>query len=608
MTTTRTLPAAPAASVAPYTPAFRPVGYQQNPIPQPLYVAPPTKHSNFGHRYRKGQVLGAILGGLLVLCGTYVGLQWRLADRVAAGTTVAGVELGGLTKTEAINVLERELTPASREPITLIAGEQSTNLDPVLSGLMIDAPATVGSFTGFSLDPMRLIEHIRSGVHPEPLLLNVDAGRLASAAQTASAQLAAQPVDGTVLFSDGTPVATAAHNGLEVPLDEVTEAVLENWLVGANPIRLTGVSISPAVTQTATDAAYTLAQQIASAPVQLNVGGQQLAIQPQAIAAATVFHATDGELVPYFNGDMLRESVLGAASGLLRDPVNARFTMAEGRPSIIAGQTGLDLDADAVADGVAAAATSLDRVVDVQLIESQPEVTTADLEAMGVNEVVSSFATTLTANVVRTNNLRRGAELINGTFLAPGDTFSLLDTLGPITAANGFGQAGVIVGGQLQQGMGGGLSQLATTAYNAGFFAGFEDIESRPHSQFISRYPAGREATIVSGSLDMRFRNNTPYGAVIQSWVAGNEIHVAIWSTPYFRVETSASQRTNVTAPGWVTSSAPNCIPSGPGVSGFTITNFRRVFRLDNNELVLDEAKTWRYLPDHGRICTGPTG
>lgn len=577
-------------------------------VPASPMVFQPQKSTQFGRRYRKGQVFGAILGVLLILSGAYVGANWLLADRVAAGTTVAGVDIGRLTKAQAISRLESELTPAGREPITLTAGEKTNNIDPTRAGLAIDAEATVANVTGFTLRPSRLVEQVRSGIHPEPLLLKVDEVRLDIAARNASVQLQAQPVDGTVQFSDGVPVATAAVSGLEVTPDEIAEALLENWLVGANPITLTGIAISPSITQQATDAAFTLAQQITSAPVQLSIGGRQVAVPVADLAAATVFHATDGELVPVFDGDMLKASVLAVADNLMQDPVDASFTFVDGRPSIIAGQNGLALDPDAVAVGVEAAATSAQRVVEVDLVATEPEITTEYLESLGVNEIVSSFSTTLTANVVRTNNLRRGAELINGIFLQPGDTFSLLNALDPITAANGFGNAGVIVGGQLTQGMGGGLSQLATTAYNAAFFAGFEDIESRPHSQFISRYPAGREATIVSGSLDMRFRNNTPYGALVQSWVAGNQIHVAIWSTPYFRVETSASARTNPQPATMITSDAPNCIPSGPGAGGFTITNFRQVFRLADNELVLDEAKTWRYLPDNGRICVGPHG
>jgi hypothetical protein len=68
--------------------------------------------------------------------------------------------------------------------------------------------------------------------------------------------------------------------------------------------------------------------------------------------------------------------------------------------------------------------------------------------------------------------------------------------------------------------MGGGLSQLSTTTFNAAYEAGMEDVEHRPHSEWFSRYPAGREATIYTGVLDMRWKNTAPTGVLVQAWVA----------------------------------------------------------------------------------------
>jgi vancomycin resistance protein YoaR len=146
---------------------------------------------------------------------------------------------------------------------------------------------------------------------------------------------------------------------------------------------------------------------------------------------------------------------------------------------------------------------------------------------------------------------------------------------------------------------------MATTAYNAGFFAGFEDTFHRPHTRFMPRYPAGREATIVNPSQDMEFTNNTPYGAVLQSWVAGGRLHVAVWSTPYFRVETQMSARTNITEPGWTESTSPTCQPQSPGQPGFRITNTRQVYRLSDGEQVINESNSWTYQPVNGFRCVG---
>ena len=67
--------------------------------------------------------------------------------------------------------------------------------------------------------------------------------------------------------------------------------------------------------------------------------------------------------------------------------------------------------------------------------------------------------------------------------------------------------------------LGGGLSQISTTTYNAAYFAGMDIVTHKPHSRWFSRYPEGREATIWSPDLDMKFKNSTPYGVLVQAWV-----------------------------------------------------------------------------------------
>ncbi|MDR2703379.1 MAG: VanW family protein [Cellulomonadaceae bacterium] len=564
---------------------------------------PPQPKKRFGRRYRRAQVVGGIFGGLIVLSSAYVAANWLLAERVTAGTTVAGIDIGGQTKTQAIATLESALSPRAREPIQLTAGQNTTNLDPVAAGLSFDADATVGNLVDFSLRPTRLISHIRGGSQEGLPVVHINEQQLTLAAQSAARALHSEPRNGTVVFSDSRPVATEAQVGLEVSPEEITEAVRENWLQQPAPFALVGTETSPAVSQAATDAAYTLAQHIVSQPLTVVLGQQQVILPVADLAAATTFTPTNGELVPQFRGTELKQAILDKADNLIREPQNAHIELVDNAPVIVGGAPGTDITEESIVAAISQGALAADRIANVELIEVEPEISVATLEALGVSEVVSSFDTPLTANVVRTNNLRRGAELINGKLLLPGETFSLLSALNPINAANGFGQAGIIVNGVHQDGMGGGLSQLATTAYNAGFFAGFEDVVHRPHSVFISRYPAGREATIVNPSLDMQFRNNTPYGALIQSWVANNRIHVAIWSTPYFRVETSQSARSNVRAATTNTSTAANCTPQSPGAAGFTITNRRQVFRLDNDALVIDESNTWTYRPDNGIRC-----
>jgi vancomycin resistance protein YoaR len=272
-----------------------------------------------------------------------------------------------------------------------------------------------------------------------------------------------------------------------------------------------------------------------------------------------------------------------------------------GRPQVEGGGPGTTLDPKEVSQKVSAATRSDDRIAAVELHEQNPENTREALEQLGVKEIVSEFSTPLTSDNVRTKNLIRGAQMVTGRLIKPGETFSLINALSPITEANGYVSSGIVSNGQHVEGVGGGLSQMATTSYNAGYFAGYDDVEHRQHSFWFPRYPAGREATIYVGALDMRFRNDTPYGAVMQSFVSDGKLTVRIWSTKYYEVQTSDSGHQNVVKTSKVRSSDPGCVAYPGGEDGFTISNYRKVLR--NGEVVKNETYTWSYKPDNPVEC-----
>ncbi len=209
----------------------------------------------------------------------------------------------------------------------------------------------------------------------------------------------------------------------------------------------------------------------------------------------------------------------------------------------------------------------------------------------------------LTNEPVRTKNLVRAAQLLTGTIVKAGERFDLTKSIGPVTKANGYYDAHIIVNGVFTNGIGGGLSQVATTTYNAGYFAGYDDIKHRPHSVWFPRYPAGRESTIYVGEINVIFENTTPYAMIMNSYVQGGYLNVDIWSTPYYTVKTEASRKTNVKQPTIVNSSAKGCEPHGKGQAGFTITNTRWVYLGD--KLTEKRSWTWTYKPDNGVRCVG---
>lgn len=555
-------------------------------------------------RRRTGLVLGTIGGVVAVVAGGYVAASWALADTVPRGVTVAGVDIGGQQADLAVATLDQELRAATTEPIVLSAGERTVSIDPAQSGLVLDAAATVGELTGFTLEPARLWQHV-FGLGEQPPVTRVDEALLATSVEAAANGLFTEPVDGRIVFADGAPHASPAEDGLAVDEPATVELLAEQWLTAPRPVEVPTVPVSPAITQEETDRAMsTLARPLASGPVGVVVEDQVAELPVDVVTGAATIAAEDDRLVLRLDGEVLVEEILKRTRDLLSEAEDARFEFVDGVPEIVPGTPGTWLDPEHVASAVRNAALGNPRTANVALSEVDPERTTKALEELAITELVASFDTPLTADSVRTSNLVRAAELITGVLVRPDEIFSLNETIGPITAENGYHESTVVVNGVIQKGIGGGLSQMGTTMYNAAYFAGFEDIEHRPHSYWFARYPEGREATIYEGSIDVRWRNTSPYGALLRSYVEGGRVYVEIWGTKHFEVETFKSARSNVRPPTTRYNTQPGCIAQSAGNPGFDVTN-TRVVTLDGEEIERT-SETWRYLPQDAIVCGSP--
>ncbi|SDS74317.1 Vancomycin resistance protein YoaR, contains peptidoglycan-binding and VanW domains [Paraoerskovia marina] len=541
------------------------------------------------------------VAGLVVLGGLYVGAQWMLADTVPRGTTVAGVDVGGLDTADAAARLDEELGPRAAEPLEVAAGEATTSVDPVAAGLTIDTEATAEDLTSFSWSPSRLWDQLFGGSEAD-LVVDVDDAALTTALEAAATGIDVAPVDGTVRFSGAKVESTDAVAGTAVVVDEATSVVSEGWLVEETPLELPTDSVEPDVTQDETDAALAEAEVVVSAPVVASVDDQSPELPPEALGDAASFPAKDGALVLTWDAEALDEAIVSRTNDLLTTAEDAHFEFVDGRPKVVGGETGTRLDDEQVVESVGAAAVSTDdRTAEIELVTTDPEDSAESLEELGVEEKIVEFSTPLTDEPVRTQNLVVGASKVNGTLVKPGESFSVTDALAPITEANGYGAAHIISDGEIIDGIGGGLSQMSTNMYNIGFFAGYEDVTHKPHSYYYSRYPEGRESTMFVGSIDMVWTNDTPYGVLIQAWVGDGKVNTVAWSTPYWDVTTSTSDRSNVVEPTTQTVDSPDCVASPAGGDGFSVTVYRKVSH--DGSVDKDEAKSWTYKPQNAVEC-----
>lgn len=159
-----------------------------------------------------------------------------------------------------------------------------------------------------------------------------------------------------------------------------------------------------------------------------------------------------------------------------------------------------------------------------------PSVTTNMIGTEAFPDLLSEFSTKYAAsNKNRTTNLILAAKKINGTVLMPGETFSYNKVVGARTIQAGYKEAPIYVSGRVEDGIGGGICQITTTLYNAVVYANL-DIVERSNHQFVPSYAGpSRDATVVYGAIDFKFKNNRDYPIKIACSVSGGIANFKIW-------------------------------------------------------------------------------
>ncbi|MEU7829941.1 VanW family protein [Nonomuraea sp. NPDC049129] len=190
-------------------------------------------------------------------------------------------------------------------------------------------------------------------------------------------------------------------------------------------------------------------------------------------------------------------------------PRDASFKISNGKPQIIHARVGRGIDVNALGTAISATLAAGGRRVDVPVAQTQPRVTTEAAKKLGIKEKVSSFTTRHPCCAPRVTNIHRIADIVDGYVVKPGETFSLNGLVGKRDKARGFVEAPMILNNRFVNDVGGGVSQFATTMFNAVFFGGFQDVQHTPHQYYISRYPAGRESTVSFPQPDFRWRNDS---------------------------------------------------------------------------------------------------
>ncbi len=570
---------------------------------------------------KSSQPLGAkvagftILGLLLLVGGLWVGVYLYAGDEAPRNAQVEGVSIAGLTPAAAEKKLRSELESRTDEPIAVTYGDgRSVSVDPVKAGLSIDYAASIKEAGGgSSFSPTRMWDVVSGGGDHHAEIV-VDQSKMQATLDELSSGIDRRPVEGSVAFRDGRAVPVFGSPGLVVARGETQAILVRRFLHGGSQKLPTEVK-KPEVSEAAVRQALAeFGQPAMSGPVALVLGGSRVVAPPRLFARGLSMEPQDGKLVPRVDGELMLQALDPVMPTIGREAQDARFVIRRGKPRIIPAKVGVEIDPQELEDRFAAVVVrqgAQRRIVLKGKETEQPAFTTADAEKLKVRERVSTFTTNFPYAEYRNVNLPRAAELIDGTVLRPGQTFSLNDAVGERTLANGFTEGYVIADGIFRKDLGGGVSQIATTTFNAMYFAGLEDVEHKPHSVYIDRYPEGREATVAWPSLDLKFTNTTPYGVLIKAHVRKSTptvegaATVSMYSTKHWRITSRNGPRTNYRAPQVRYLQAADC-EEAFGTSGFSVNVFRTFHALGSGKVLRKEKFHTDYIAADTVRCGAP--
>ena len=498
-------------------------------------------------RGRSALLTLALVAGIVFVLAALVGLAFAgRSSELAKGTLVGGVDVGGLTRSDAVARLSEQYAAVSPEPVPFVAGgrtypfaAEQLGVEPDWNAAVAAAARTSGGF-----GPLRGFRRLHTRFFGAEIAPPV-------AVSNAALEFALDRVAGGVdraprnaaLVRRGLRIEMATeHTGRRLERDAAAEVVVRSL---ASVRRSGGVVPLPVlVAEPRVDAemlapAARRARVAISAPVILRGEARSWRL-PRTRIATLLSLPRDGATRLTIGGAAATAYFRALSERVGKEPADAYFAVSGDSVSVAPSRPGTTLDVPRTARALLRAASSpANRTARISVVRAEPEVSTADARAMGIDRPMGSYLTYYSGTYDRITNLKLGVALLDGTLVPPGGTFSLNEAIGERTVERGFRSAPVIIGTEFAEEIGGGTSQVATTVFNAAWEAGLNITERNPHSLYISRYQLGRDATVYWPSLDLKFENDTRNWVLVKGFSEASGIRVGIYGGESRRVESS---------------------------------------------------------------------
>ncbi len=471
------------------------------------------------------------------------------------GATISGVSVGGLKTGEAIALLERRYDQLQTTPVVFTAGPRRWEIRPTDFILEVDWRSAVETARrqGDGFAPVRGLRRLGTrffGTEVTPRA-RVSEALLAHRLDVIAGRVDRKERDAAIRFRGLQPELVPGRTGRTLDREASARVILSS-LVSLDrvdtglPVRISQPDVkAPELEQALDDARVAV-----SGPVHLAVGDTRWRL-PRWRISKILNLPHDGSTSLQIGGPGANAYFRRFRRQVDRNPADAAFVvLPSDRVQVRPALPGLKLDVDAAKRAILAAALSPnDRIARLLVEQAQPERSTREARAMGITGRVAGYTTYYGGDPNRVHNVQLVARLIDKALIAPNKVFSFNDTTGERTSDKGFLEAPVIINGELENGLGGGVCQVSTTVFNAAFEAGVP-IEARTnHALYISHYPQGRDATVNYPDIDLKFRNDTGHWLLVRTFVGSSALTVKLYGTPLGRRVESETGELKVTGP-----------------------------------------------------------
>ena len=500
---------------------------------------------------------------LLGLAAAIVGVASLVLSHtgVLPGVTAAGIDASGMSRAELESALEPVVADATVDAVHFQHGELTLDVLPADTGFLPSVSSTADAAWAVGRDGhlgARLWDHVASlwrGVHI-PVQGEIDAAALDATLDELESVVATDAFPGDISADPETLAVT-----VEAPAEgfAVDRGALQSDLTdalrtpGVESLEIPGTYLLPTTTIADVEAVAAQARRALTEPFEASIPAvdQVVILEPRDLAPLLTATLVSDELVLSVDEQLVSDAFgervdlfdvapRDATWALPRAPKTSLDTKGdvtwnpvEVEARVVPSRPGRAFDAAAIATQMASAFADGEHEASFDLPMVEPEFTTADARAYGVNQLLGTFTTHHAPNQPRVTNIQRLADVIDGTRVGPGEQFSINQLSGERTCEKGYVEDAMILNHELVDVCGGGVSQFGTTMLNAAFFAGLPIDQHKAHSHYISRYPKGREATLnyPSPDIDVRWTNDTGNGVFIRTSYTATSITVSIYGT-----------------------------------------------------------------------------